>query len=1274
MLPKPALGFKIPFLDSSNLSADFSKDPPGRADRSLAYHVRFFDKFSELRAMNRPISRFIMPTIANAADSVRTTPAGRPVTMPPLNQALWFAVLLALLLFHSGTLLAGSRSDPDYLIDVWETQQGMPDNSATSITQAPDGYLWIATFNGLVQFDGVKFTTFDPSNVPELPSSGIVSIHLESSGRLWVSTLKGMATRLDGVWTAVSAKQGWTGDYARTFSEAAGVVCITSFDGKVFRAERGRLVELPTAPGSKGHGYFGHVDEAGRIWIAQDHYFGSWDGSKWVASPLVDTVTNGFVAASPARDGTLLVLSGTSLLRIAGDQIRDRLDLGETLREVWRLDEDRQGFVWISTMENGLFRLSPAGMLRHYTATNGLACDPLRCTFEDREHNIWIGTSGGGLQRFKPRTFTSFDLEAGLPDRNVRAVIEEAPGKILIGTYGKGAVRLQGGRISKFIPQDTLAPPAYILSLLSDRRDQIWFATLRGLFILTDQGLKAISPAESGGERISSVFEDSTGRIWIGGAQSAALFENDHFNVFPTNDVISLSAVRCFAENPIDHAIWAAGSDGLFRFLDGAWKEIKDAKGEAVADLSCLHFDADGTLWGGGADIGILRWRAGRWSSIREAQGLPSRSISCLLDDGLGFWWMASNRGVIRASRLEFEAVADGHLNRLACQVFSESDGLPGSVSPRGYQTIGLKDTQGRLWFATLRGVAMVDPRTVLINTNPPPVVIEALRLDDFSNKQKTITRFDNHPVMVAPNTREITLRFSAPCLSAPEKMRFAYRIDGVDAEWKDLENRRTLFFYPPAPGTYSVRVKAANNDGLWNETGATLAFTVQPSLWQTFWFRLLVVVALSGVTGMTVWRVGRARLQSKIERLEQQRALEEERARLAKVLEQSEAKLRQSQKMEAIGQLAGGVAHDFNNLLCVIRGNADLVLLAPGPLNEQATDCIKQIAAASDRAANLTRQLLAFGRKQVMQTAPLNLVGVIANLTKMLKRIIGEDIELRCAPAERLPFVQADVGMVEQVLVNLVVNARDAMPRGGQLTIATSPVHFGPDYSQTNPEGRQGAFVCLSVTDTGTGIDPENLPHIFEPFFTTKGPGKGTGLGLSTVYGIVKQHQGWIEVSSKPGTGSTFKIMLPVIELPTPTPTADPVETRPQGGKETILVVEDDEAVRSLTRRLLEGFGYRTVEAASGRDALSRWRDRVNEIDLLLTDMVMPEGVSGRELAEQMRAQRPNLKVVFISGYSPDVAGKDTEFIHRNGSRFLQKPVPPRELLQMVRHCLDAN
>jgi PAS domain S-box-containing protein len=397
--------------------------------------------------------------------------------------------------------------------------------------------------------------------------------------------------------------------------------------------------------------------------------------------------------------------------------------------------------------------------------------------------------------------------------------------------------------------------------------------------------------------------------------------------------------------------------------------------------------------------------------------------------------------------------------------------------------------------------------------------------------------------------------------------------------------------------------------------------------------------------------------------------SIEDENER--KALEQ---RLRQAQKMEAVGQLAGGVAHDFNNLLAVIRGNAELLLMDAKLPTPEAEECLKQVTAASERAANLTRQLLAFSRKQVMQSQPLILSDVIADLTKMLKRIIGEHIDMQCRYAAQLPFIRADPGMIEQVLLNLAVNARDAMPRGGQLLITTETASFDAAYARTHPEAAAGEFVCLMVSDTGTGIPPEHLPRIFEPFFTTKEMGHGTGLGLATVYGIVKQHQGWIEVASQLGAGATFKIFLPAIPTPAGTAATPRAEAALPGGSETILLVEDDSPVRMITRRVLENRGYKIYEATNAKEALDLWRSRPEEIALLLTDIVMPQGVTGRDLAEQMSVSNPTLKVILMSGYSADVIDKDTSFFQRTKSYFLQKPCSARTLLETVRACLDAK
>jgi PAS domain S-box-containing protein len=386
------------------------------------------------------------------------------------------------------------------------------------------------------------------------------------------------------------------------------------------------------------------------------------------------------------------------------------------------------------------------------------------------------------------------------------------------------------------------------------------------------------------------------------------------------------------------------------------------------------------------------------------------------------------------------------------------------------------------------------------------------------------------------------------------------------------------------------------------------------------------------------------------------------------------EEQLRQAQKMEAVGQLAGGVAHDFNNMLAVIRGNAELLLMNEAQYPAEAREGLKHVVEASERAANLTRQLLAFSRKQVMQSQPLVLNEVIANLTKMLRRVIGEHIDLQCHYAAPLPYVQADPGMMEQVILNLVVNARDAMPEGGQLRVATEHILLDEAQARINSGARAGEFVCLLVRDTGTGIAPEVLPRIFEPFFTTKDVGKGTGLGLATVYGIVQQHQGWVEVSSQVGEGTTFKVFLPAIPAPAQSAAASEAAAEVRGGTETILLVEDEHAVRLTTRRVLESKGYAVREATSGREALEVWQSHAGEIALLLTDIIMPGEMSGRDLAERLWAQKPGLSVIFMSGYSADVLGTNTEFIRRTKSHFLQKPSSSRVILETVRQCLDEK
>ena len=385
----------------------------------------------------------------------------------------------------------------------------------------------------------------------------------------------------------------------------------------------------------------------------------------------------------------------------------------------------------------------------------------------------------------------------------------------------------------------------------------------------------------------------------------------------------------------------------------------------------------------------------------------------------------------------------------------------------------------------------------------------------------------------------------------------------------------------------------------------------------------------------------------------------------------QLEAQFRQAQKMEAVGTLAGGVAHDFNNILAALFLQTDFIGAVEN-LPAEVTDGLQQIRADAERAAKLVRQLLLFSRRQVFQPRDLDLGESITSMSKMLNRILGENINKRYTLAAQPMFIHADAGMMDQVLMNLAVNARDAMPDGGQLVIEISGVEFDEFAAAQSAQARPGSFVCLSVSDTGCGIPAEILPKIFDPFFTTKDVGKGTGLGLATVFGIVQQHDGWINVHSEVGHGTTFRIYLPRLTGMPAQKAAPPALTAMRGGNETILLVEDEQSLRVIMRTALTRLGYRVLEAPTGVKALEVWKDHRKEINLVLTDLLMPDGMTGKDLAQRLLQENPKLKVVYMSGYSADVVGKD--FPLKKGISFLAKPFEAHKLAQTIRDSLDKT
>ncbi len=473
-----------------------------------------------------------------------------------------------------------------------------------------------------------------------------------------------------------------------------------------------------------------------------------------------------------------------------------------------------------------------------------------------------------------------------------------------------------------------------------------------------------------------------------------------------------------------------------------------------------------------------------------------------------------------------------------------------------------------------------------------------------------------------------------------------------------------------------SPAAPASNHDVLCKAPGASFAFIYLPAV-----IYLLCVI----LPGMAAWAAVRwARrwhhraLQQKDDEIfqlvdEWTKSLQQEvdeRKQAQQALQESQEIIMRQERLAAVGQLTAGLAHEFNNIMTIVQGHACLLMDNPN-LDRESSASLAHITDSVERMTRLIRQMLAFSRKQVMQLKPLDVRDTLEHNADVLGRLLGEQVVLNLDIAPALPPIMADPEMFLQILINLAVNARDAMSRGGQFTIRAADATFAAADIPAKSDRKAGRFVRFSVTDTGCGMDAGTLSHLFEPFFTTKEVGKGPGLGLATVHGIISQHQGWIEVASKPGHGATFDVYLPVTDQAPERPAEPSAPPKLRGGRETILLVEDEEALRELVRDILAGHGYCVLEAANGVDALSLWQENREKVDLLLTDIAMPHGISGRDLADRLRKEAPRLPVIFSSGYSHEMIERNGD-VHQ-GETCLSKPYNPAQLVETVRQALDG-
>ena len=1415
----------------------------------------------------------------------------------------------------------------EYLIDSWGNHEGLPESAALSVAQSPDGYIWVGSNEGLLRFNGISFT--GPEKFTDLTRlSGVISfLRTDRSGRLWEGGEGRVAVYEDGRWRGLGSTS--TNVLVRSVGEdASGQVLLGGTEGQLYTVANNTLTRVPAPEGVKPSGVFCITDaKDGHLWLANKGFIGRRTAAGWQRLGPADPISYSLLAA-PARNGGIWVYFYGELRWYQADGTMTRFP-APALDQPRELMEDRNGSLWLATITRGLTRFRPGGPEFRLNTTNGLTHNAIRCLLEDQEGNLWLGGSLNGLNRLKPRQFTTLGQADGLPENVTRTLFETAPGEITVGTHGGGIARIHGRQVEAE-PAREDGQGQYVWSLLQDRHGCLWIGTFNdGLFFET-QGIRRKFPLpEAFSHTVGQLMEDRHGRLWVGGSGALGIIEGGVMTACFTNSPLDEYAITAITEDPKTDAIWIGTyAHGVYRISGTNFSNLTQLPNLPGSRISSVTLDADGYLWIGVFEHGLVGIYGHQTTSIGAAQGLPANTIGSILDDQRGYFWLATTHGILRVARDDLQRLVRQPAATAVFNLFDANDGMASDYCVEGYHPSALRDAAGHLWFGTDVGVVTVDPAQLHLNTNPPPVKITGAACRDRAGNRVTLNPNTGRLEIPAGNS-ELEFSFDGLSYTAPAKVRFKYQLAGTgDDRWIALGNSHELRFRNLAPGNYVLRVTAANNDGMWNETGAELALAMSPFIWQTAWFRVLALLAVTGAGGFAVWLITRRQFQRRIEQLQAQSRLEQERARHAIVMEntsdlvafadnqgrllrinpagrkllglsadedlrpltveqlqprwaaekltregipaarrhgtwetesallhrdgheipvslvivihpgaehgtgvvevrgdhvslaiaihpgaegqdgfifalarditarkQAEAELQrretyfrgliehasdsitvindqavvtyqsssgerilgypvplflgrnllelihpedqpkvrlslrqcfatpevpvalvarlrhrdgtwrtietvgtssktetgetqivinsrditenlklqeqlqQAQKMEAVGQLAGGVAHDFNNILTSLRLQAELISINR-ELPETVREGLLQICADTDRAADLTRRLLLFGRRQVMQSRVLDLNQAIQSVTRMLQRIIREDIQLQLQLQPSPVLIRADAGMLDQVLINLAVNARDAMSQGGCLRIETSETTFSASDLGSNPDAAPGRYACLTVADTGGGIAPEILPRIFEPFFTTKEAGKGTGLGLATVFGIVKQHHGWIKLDNRPGYGATFHVFLPASDGPV-TESATPAPSlHPQGGSETILLVEDEAAVRKATRLILERHGYRVLEAGDGAEALQLWQKHQATVVLLLTDLVMPGSLGGRELGRQLATENPRLKVIFTSGYSPDIAGRD--FRLRPSEAFIQKPFIASQLLDAIRQCLD--
>lgn len=858
--------------------------------------------------------------------------------------------VIALFMCVSCAMCSPSVTDmEDWLIDVWGSESGLPSSSITSIAQTPDGYLWLGTYNGLVRYDGVQFVIFDPQTTPELKHARVNNLLVDPDGTLWINTYDGSLVSLrNGVfrheWWGMEALElvrmfkvfgnpvfttaggrllyrlrSETGSnqwlmlrvVGRTTGQAYcqdrdGLLWYRTRDGRLGRVfgTNSELVGLTGVFEGQSVNWLG-VDRAGRVWIGTRVGLGMWDGRQFVDQ----TPTNSEVPVAVSlvfftRDGGYWAFANGRLRKCVGRQWVEEIEFPDpefaSLMPGFSCHEDSNGRVWLCHSTYGLFCVNTGGHLYRLCSTNGLPSDRVSSWFQDREDNIWIGTGRGGLVRLRQKRFGVLDTRHGLGGKVVMSVCEDAQARLWICTAGGGLNCVDGGLLTRWDLREGGAG-SFFFSVCPDQTSRLWLsAGDEDLYVLSDGVITPVLPQVHG---VKVIHVDRCGRVWLGRSTGLACLITNRLRVFTGAEGLGRVCIRALAEDAAGN-IWAGGDDGVLYRCDGervvGYRAFEPGLNVAIW---ALHCDGEDTVWVGTFRGGLLRYKAGEFVRYTVRVGMPSDTICQIVEDRWGNLWLGTDRGICRVPKSVLHGFATNPAARVSCDVFGLSEGVPSLECSGGYHPAAWRGRDGRLWFATVKGLVWVNPDDVTTAGVVPPVTIEAVLIDGipvaenypgvlWDRTAKPVTGSSvPPPVLLSTNTRicvppgrhRLEFRFSAPSFVAPERIRFRYKLEGFDNDWHELSGRRAVEYAYVPPGEYRFMITTSEVQDQANQSGAAVALCVLPHFWETWWFLGLVSAFVLGGVGLTVRVVATRRLRRRLARLEQQRALERERARIAK-------------------------------------------------------------------------------------------------------------------------------------------------------------------------------------------------------------------------------------------------------------------------------------------------------------------------------------------------------------------------------------------------------